>query len=104
MAAGGSDRDGNGYPRRLAGQDIPIAARIFAVVDAWDAMRSPRPYRDPLAEGTALARIKKAAGTQFDPSVVEVFLRLVHARERRPAAGSEEEALAPSETSRQRTL
>lgn len=96
--------DGSGYPRGLAGQDIPIAARIFAVVDAWDAMRSPRPYRDPLAEGTALARIRKAAGTQFDPSVVEVFLRLVDVRKRHPVAGSEEEALAASETSRQRAL
>lgn len=69
--------DGKGYPRGLKGEEIPLAARIFAVVDAWDAMRSDRPYRKALPVDEALAEIQKGAGTQFDPKVVEVFLALI---------------------------
>ena len=69
--------DGKGYPRGLKGEEIPLAARIFAVVDAWDAMRSDRPYRKALPVEEALAEIQKGAGTQFDPKVVEVFLALI---------------------------
>lgn len=77
--------DGKGYPRGLKGEEIPLAARIFAVVDAWDAMRSDRPYRKALPVEEALAEIRKGAGTQFDPKVVDVFLALI----REEMAGSE---------------
>ena len=66
--------DGKGYPSGLQGTAIPLAARIFSVVDAWDAMRSDRPYRTALPEGNALARMRDGAGSQFDPQVVEAFL------------------------------
>jgi putative two-component system response regulator len=63
--------DGTGYPDGLAGRDIPVGARIFAVADALDAMTDRRPYRRPLRWEAALARIRKEAGTQFDPDVVD---------------------------------
>jgi putative nucleotidyltransferase with HDIG domain len=68
--------DGNGYPNRLAGREIPIGARIFAVADTLDAITSDRPYRK--ARGFDLAReeILRCSGTQFDPAVVEVFLKI----------------------------
>jgi PAS domain S-box-containing protein/putative nucleotidyltransferase with HDIG domain len=67
--------DGSGYPRGLAGEQIPLTARLFAVIDVWDALRSDRPYRPAWTEEAALARIRGGAGTHFDPKVVEVFLR-----------------------------
>ena len=73
--------DGNGYPNRLAGENIPLGARIIAVVDAWDAMTSDRPYRSSLGETEALRRLRAGAGTQWDPRVVEIFLQL-HAQGR----------------------
>jgi two-component system cell cycle response regulator len=66
--------DGAGYPDGLAGEDIPIAARIVAVCDAFDAMTSPRPYRHALSEEEALAELRHCAGAQFDPLVVAAFL------------------------------
>lgn len=66
--------DGRGYPSGLQGEEIPFAARIFAVVDAWDAMTNDRPYRAALTPEEARRRLQEAAGTQFDPIVVEVFL------------------------------
>jgi putative two-component system response regulator len=63
--------DGSGYPDGLAGRDIPLGARIFAVADALDAMTDRRPYRRPLRWEAALARIRKDAGTQFDADVVD---------------------------------
>lgn len=66
--------DGTGYPRGLAGDEIPHGARIFAVVDAFDAMTSRRPYRDAMPRDVALMEIARHAGTQFDPRVVEAFL------------------------------
>lgn len=71
--------DGSGYPRGLKGKQIPLAARIFAVVDVWDALTSNRPYRKRWSEAEALEHIRSAAGTHFDPDVVEVFLRIVRA-------------------------
>ena len=76
--------DGTGYPRRLPGDDIPLPARIFAVVDAFDAITNDRPYRSALPLDAAMAEIEFGAGTQFDPAVVEAFLLL--ADERRVAA------------------
>jgi len=67
--------DGSGYPRGLKGEVIPLPARIFAVVDVWDALRSDRPYRKAWPEEKALEHIQEQAGKHFDPRVVEVFLR-----------------------------
>lgn len=66
--------DGTGYPRGLRGDEIPLAARLFAVIDVWDALRSDRPYRKALLEEEALGYIASLAGTHFDPEVVEHFL------------------------------
>jgi putative nucleotidyltransferase with HDIG domain len=68
--------DGTGYPRGLRGEKIPLGARIFAVADALDAMISDRPYRKALPISHARDEIKRCAGTQFDPAVVEVFLAM----------------------------
>ena len=65
--------DGNGYPDRLAGEQIPIAARIVAVCDAYDAMTTDRAYREALSAEAAIAELRRCAGTQFDPRVVEAF-------------------------------
>lgn len=66
--------DGKGYPRGLAGSDIPFGARLFAIIDTLDAMTSDRPYRKGLGFDTAKAEICRQAGTQFDPIAVEAFL------------------------------
>jgi PAS domain S-box-containing protein len=68
--------DGAGYPRGLKGEEIPLAARIFAVVDVWDALRSDRPYRSAWPEEEVRTYIRQQAGKQFDPQVVEVFLSM----------------------------
>jgi PAS domain S-box-containing protein/putative nucleotidyltransferase with HDIG domain len=68
--------DGSGYPRGLKGDEIPIAARIFAIVDVWDALLSNRPYRKGSNEEAVLEYIKKHAGTYFDPRLVESFIEL----------------------------
>ncbi len=65
--------DGGGYPDGLAGERIPLGARIIAVCDAFDAMRQARPYAASLSEDEALAELHRCSGTQFDPWVVEVF-------------------------------
>ena len=70
--------DGAGYPDGLAGEDIPLAARVFAVADSFDAMTSDRPYRGAMAIERALAEIEGGAGTQFDPQVVRVFVQMIH--------------------------
>lgn len=66
--------DGTGYPRRLVGENIPLAARIFAVMDAYDAITSHRPYRKARSHEEAVRDICRQAGTQFDPEVVRAFL------------------------------
>ncbi len=66
--------DGGGYPHGLAGEQIPLGARIFAISDTFDAMTSDRPYRRALPYPIAAAEISRCAGTQFDPVVVECFL------------------------------
>lgn len=68
--------DGNGYPFGLAGYDIPILSRIVLVADAFDAMTSHRSYQPALPVEFAVNEIRKNAGTQFDPAVVEIFLEL----------------------------
>jgi len=72
--------DGHGYPRGLQGEDIPLASRILALVDAFEAMTLGRPYRDSIPESEALAEIRRCSGTQFDPKVVEEFERLMAER------------------------
>lgn len=69
--------DGTGYPRGLKGEQIPLAARIFAVVDVWDALRSERPYRAAWPEEKALSYFREQAGTHFDPRVVDAFLEMM---------------------------
>ncbi|MBN2256994.1 MAG: HD domain-containing protein [Anaerolineaceae bacterium] len=69
--------DGSGYPQGLVGEEIPLAARIFAVVDAWDAMSSDRPYRKALQPDEVIAQIKAESGSHFDPKVVDAFLNLI---------------------------
>ncbi len=69
--------DGSGYPRGLRGEEIPLGARIFSVVDAYDAITSHRPYRAARSHEEAMAEIRRHAGTQFDPKVVEAFLQAV---------------------------
>jgi putative nucleotidyltransferase with HDIG domain len=68
--------DGSGYPRKLKGEQIPLGARIFAVADTLDAITSDRPYRMGTSFAAARLEIKRCAGTQFDPKVVEVYLSL----------------------------
>ena len=66
--------DGTGYPHRLAGTDIPLSARIVALADVYDALRSRRPYKDPMSHTQARLIIAEGSGTHFDPQVVEAFL------------------------------
>jgi PAS domain S-box-containing protein len=68
--------DGKGYPRGLKGEQIPLAARVFAVVDVWDALRSGRPYREAWPDDMVREYIRSHRGTHFDPQVVDAFLRL----------------------------
>jgi len=69
--------DGTGYPRGLAGEEIPLAARLFAVVDVWDALSNNRPYRKRWPQKKTLDYIRGQSGKHFDPRVVDVFLRLM---------------------------
>lgn len=69
--------DGSGYPRGIKGDTIPLGARIFSLVDAYDAMRSNRPYRQGFDRETALKEVRDHSGTQFDPQVVDVFCKRI---------------------------
>jgi PAS domain S-box-containing protein/putative nucleotidyltransferase with HDIG domain len=69
--------NGNGYPRGLKGEEIPAPARIFAVIDVWDALLSDRPYRSAWARDKVIEYIKEQSGIQFDPKIVDVFMGLV---------------------------
>jgi putative two-component system response regulator len=82
--------DGKGYPRGLAGRDIPLEGRIVAVVDVFDALTSDRPYRVALSQDEALALMRQGRGTQFDPIVLDALLdshREAAVREQRAASG-----------------
>jgi len=68
--------DGSGYPNALKGDDIPLGARIFSVVDAFDAMTFDRPYSKAVPFEAAKAEIKRCAGSHFDPAVVAAFLQV----------------------------
>lgn len=69
--------NGSGYPAGLQEEEITLEARIIAVVDAWDAMRTDRPYRDALSREEAKRELKENAGTQFDPEIVDLFLEMI---------------------------
>jgi HD-GYP domain-containing protein (c-di-GMP phosphodiesterase class II) len=69
--------DGSGYPSGLAGESIPLAARIFAIVDVWDALRSDRPYRKAWTVDKTLDHIRGLSGTHFDPRVAKAFIELM---------------------------
>ena len=77
--------DGQGYPDQLRGEEIPLEARIIFVCDAYHAMTSDRPYRAALATDEALRRLAEAAGSQFDPRVIEACLRVLA----RPSPGAD---------------
>jgi HD-GYP domain-containing protein (c-di-GMP phosphodiesterase class II) len=79
--------NGMGYPEGLKNEEIPLGARIVATIDAWDAMMSDRPYRKALSRETGISELTKGAGKQFDPVVVEAFLKLEN-REWKDPAGS----------------
>lgn len=88
--------DGKGYPQGLKGKDIPLPARILALVDAFVAMTSDRPCRKALSRAKAIEEIRKNAGTQFDPDLVEVFLRVLREHGEAP-----EDAMASFEDPRE---
>jgi putative two-component system response regulator len=70
--------DGSGYPRGLRGEEIPMAARLFTIVDVWDALTSNRPYRPAWSETETLAYIREQSGKHFDPQVVSLFFQVFH--------------------------
>src|SRR5436853_4327001 len=76
--------DGSGYPDGLAGEEIPLAARIVLVCDAYHAMTSDRPYQPPVAVADALAELRRCAGTHFDPKVIDVFCEEITERREHP--------------------
>jgi HD-GYP domain-containing protein (c-di-GMP phosphodiesterase class II) len=65
--------DGSGYPRGLCGEEIPLSARLFAVVDVWDALTSDRPYRKAVSDADAWKYIREQSGKHFDPKAVKTF-------------------------------
>jgi HD-GYP domain-containing protein (c-di-GMP phosphodiesterase class II) len=74
--------DGTGYPRGLKGEEIPLGARIFALVDVWDALRSDRPYRKAWTDADARDYISKQSGKHFDPMVVKTFDEIMEIEQR----------------------
>ncbi len=68
--------DGKGYPNKVSGRDIPLIARIISIIDAYDAITQDRPYRPKKSHEAAIEELKKHAGTQFDPDIVEIFVHL----------------------------
>ena len=75
--------DGSGYPRGLKAEQIPLSARLFSVVDIWDALLSDRPYRKAWPEPKVVKYIKSIAGTILDPTIVDVFLKMIAEEKKR---------------------
>jgi HD-GYP domain-containing protein (c-di-GMP phosphodiesterase class II) len=69
--------DGSGYPDRLAGEEIPLGARIVAIVDVWDALSTARPYKPAYSQSEVRERLRKGRGGQFDPALVDLFLEIL---------------------------
>lgn len=80
--------DGKGYPDGLKGEEVSLHARITAIADAWDAMTSDRPYRTALPPQVAFGRLEEGAGTQWDPNLIEVFVRVMKRRVETPSEES----------------
>jgi len=74
--------DGSGYPRGLKGEQIPLAARLFAIIDVWDALRSDRPYRQGWSKEKVIEHIKSLPGTHFEPKAVELFMNMTNEDEK----------------------
>jgi HD-GYP domain-containing protein (c-di-GMP phosphodiesterase class II) len=68
--------DGSGYPKGLKGEQIPLAARIFAVVDVWDSLQSERPYRKAWSREKTLTYLREQSGKHFDPNILDAFFKL----------------------------
>ncbi len=73
--------DGTGYPRRLKGGEIPLAARVFAFADVYDALITDRPYRNAWSRERTLEYIREQSGSHFDPDLVERFLNIIETPE-----------------------
>ena len=73
--------DGTGYPKGLKGEEIPLAARIFSVIDVWDALLTDRPYRDAWPQQVVIDYIRNESGTRFDPEIVEIFIAMIQETE-----------------------
>lgn len=69
--------DGNGYPYGKKGKDIPIEARVFSVIDAWDAMTNDRPYRKAMLDSEAIGLLREGEGSQFDPEILDAFIEMI---------------------------
>jgi len=69
--------DGSGYPKGLKGEDIPVAARLFSVIDVWDALTHKRPYRDAAPKGEARQYLIDESGRLFDPPLVKMFVEML---------------------------
>jgi HD-GYP domain-containing protein (c-di-GMP phosphodiesterase class II) len=87
--------DGSGYPRGLQGEQIPLAARIFAVIDVWDALSSDRPYRQRWPAEQVYAHLQASSGTHFDPVVVQAFLQMQEILASHPCQQSVPDAVEP---------
>jgi putative two-component system response regulator len=68
--------DGNGYPEGLAGENIPMVARVVGIIDVFEAMVSPRPHRPPMSDNEAIQKIREGAGTVFDPQLMQLFVEM----------------------------
>jgi HD-GYP domain-containing protein (c-di-GMP phosphodiesterase class II) len=92
--------DGRGYPRGLQGDEIPLGARVLAVLDAYESMTSGRPYREPFLPSEALAELQRCGGTQFDPRVVAEFARVLAESAESERGSARRDARAESERNR----
>jgi len=72
--------DGTGYPDGISGTDIPVASRIILGCDAYNAMITRRPYREPMSHQAAIDELRRCSGTQFDPGIVEALVRVLAER------------------------
>ena len=88
--------DGQGYPRGLGGDELPLEASVIAVADAWDAMTSDRPYRKALGHDAACAELRRCRGTQWDPRIVDAFIELVSERAHAPVRANTAVVTSPA--------